>query len=168
MDAQFGTPETVDGEIRIPVSTAVGRPMFKQFNNVSIEDVTDDSIVFNLQDVDVSSYDQDLLAAAKTHKQEWFGRELADKTIDKAYTSPVDGTNFTTTILKDKFRCYDHEKNLVDIENIEQGARCSVVVELKRLWFVKRNFGPEWFSVQVRMDKPPEKDPYDDYLFQEE
>ena len=168
MDAQFGTPENVDNEIHVSVSRGDGRPMFKQFNNITIEDITDDGIMFNLQDNDISCYDHDILAAAKTNKQEWFGRDLADSTLDKRYSSAVKNNIFTTTTLKDKFRCYDHEKNVVDLDSVKPGTACSVIVELKRIWFDKRNFGPDWMNVQVKLDKPPEKDPYDDYLFQDE
>jgi hypothetical protein len=43
-----------------------------------------------------------------------------------------------------------------------------VIVQLRYIWFVKRNFGPEWFSVQLKTVEPPEKDPYEEYLFQDE
>ena len=168
MDAQFDAPQTNDGEIHVRVSRDDGRPMFKQFNNVKIEEITEDSLVINVQDNDLSSYDQDLLAAAKTNKQEWFGRELADSTLEKRYSSALEGELFSTNILKGKFRCYDHEKNVVPVEELKPGMLCSVVVELKRIWFDKRNYGPDWFSVQVKLNKPPEKDHYEDYLFQDE
>jgi len=57
---------------------------------------------------------------------------------------------------------------VVDVNTIAPGTVCSVVVELKRIWFDKRNYGPDWFSVQVRLSKPVEKDHYEDYLFQDE
>lgn len=168
MDASFGTPQTTEGEIHVDVSRGDGRPMFKQFNNVKIEEITEDSLVLNVQDNDLSSYDQDLLAAAKENRQEWFGRELADSTLEKRYSSALEGELFSTNILKGKFRCYDHEKNVVPAEDLKAGMVCSVVVELKRIWFDKRNYGPDWFSVQVRLAPPPAKDHYEDYLFQDE
>ena len=70
--------------------------------------------------------------------------------------------------MKDKLRIYDTEKNIVDVDSLTEGTICNVVVELNRIWFVKRNFGPEWFTVQVKVVKPPETDPYDGYLFQDE
>jgi len=168
MDARFGSPITTDGEIHVSVSNGDGRPLFKQFNNVKIEEITDETIILNLQDNDVRSYDQDLIAAAKENKQEWFGRDLVDSTLEKRYSAAQDGNSFSTNILKEKFRCYDHEKNVVDVNTIAPGTVCSVVVELKRIWFDKRNYGPDWFSVQVRLSKPAEKDHYEDYLFQDE
>ena len=168
MDATFGKPETQDGEIHVSIRNGDGRPMFKQFNKVKIDEITDDSITINVQDNDLGCYDNDILAAAKINKTEWFGRELADSTLDKRYSPAVNDNLFSVNILKDKLRCYDHERNLVDNENIQPGMVCSVVAELRRIWFDKRNYGPDWFIVQVRLEKPPEKDHYGDYLFQDD
>lgn len=168
MDASFAPPQTTDGEIHVQVSCGDGRPMFKQFNNVKIEEITGDSLVLNVQDNDLGSYDHDILASAKENRQEWFGRELADSTLEKRYSSALEGDLFSTNILKGKFRCYDHEKNVVPVEDLKPGMVCSVVVELRRIWFDKRNYGPDWFGVQVRLAPPPAKDHYEDYLFQDE
>ena len=173
MDAHFDTICDVGDEKRVYVRSAEGKPLFKQFNNVRVEEITDDSIVFNLQDNDISSYDADLMAAAQANSKEWFGREVSEKIVAKAYTSPVKDGLVETQILKTddgttRVRVFDHERNPVDFQDLSVGTICNVVVQLKYIWFVKRNFGPEWFSVQVKTAKPPEKDPYEDYLFQDE
>ena len=173
MDLQFTTIENVDDEKRVYTMSGENRPVFKQFNNVRVEEITDDSLVFNLQDNDVSSYDDDMKAAAQENSKEWFGREVSEKTITKAYTSPVKNGLFETQFLKsgeglNRVKVFDHEKNQVDFQDLKEGTICNVVVQLKYIWFVKRNFGPEWFSVQLKTAKPPDKDPYEDYLFQDE
>lgn len=173
MDVQFTTIEDVGDEKRVYAMTGENKPVFKQFNNVRVEEITDDSIIFNLQDNDVSSYDDDMKAAAQENSKEWFGREVAERTIAKAYTSPVKNGLFETQLLKtgegvNRVRVFDHEKNQVEFQDLTEGTICNVVVQLKYIWFVKRNFGPEWFSVQLKTAKPPEKDPYEDYLFQDE
>jgi len=173
MDAHFDTITDVGDEKRVYVRNPQGKPLFKQFNNVRVEEIGDDSIVFNLQDNDISSYDDDLKAAAQAQAKEWFGREVSEKTITKAYTSPVKNGLFETQTLKSedgsvRVRVFDHEKNPVEFHALTEGTICNVVVQLNYIWFVKRNFGPEWFSVQVKTAKPPEKDPYEDYLFQDE
>ena len=168
MDTHFGPPVNTDGEIHVAVSGKDSRPLFKQFNNVKIEEITEDTLVLNVQDNDISSHDQALVEAAKDNREEWFGRELADATLEKRYSSAIEGDLFSTNILKGKFRCYDHEKNIVDLDTLTPGMVCSVVVELRRIWFDKRNYGPDWYSVQVRLAKPLEKDHYEDYLFQDE
>lgn len=173
MDLQFTAIEDVGDEKRVYVKSGDGKPVFKQFNNVRVEEITDDSIVFNLQDNDISSYDDDMKAAAQENSKEWFGREVAEKTITKAYTSPVKNELFETQILKsgeglNRVRVFDHEKNQVEFQDLKEGTICNVIVQLRYIWFVKRNFGPEWFSVQLKTIKPPEKDPYEGYLFQDE
>ena len=60
MDVVFGEVSNVDGDVSIPVFSGDGRKVFKQFNNVRVEDVDQDQIVFNLQENDLSSYDEDI------------------------------------------------------------------------------------------------------------
>ena len=181
MDAVFGEKQTVNGEVWIPIRTACNKPMFKQLNNVTIDEISSDNIVFNIGDKDLNSFDDAIISAAKEHKVEWFGRDVADRVIDNAYQSAAQTDIFTTSPLIRTnaaseqaacVKCFDHEKNPVNWEDVKPGTGCNVVVELKRLWFVKRTFGPEWFSVQVKLHKPPEpepeSDPYDDYLFQDD
>lgn len=167
MDISFGEIVKNDNEVFVPVQRGDGKPMFKQFNGVVVESVEDDTITFNLQGRDISSYDEDLIAAGKENRKEWWGRELADKTIEKAYSSPVD-EGVLTTLRHPKLRCFDSERQQVEIDSLKPGNRCDVVVELNKLWFLKRSFGPDWFSVQIKIHPEPETDPYDDYLFQDE
>ena len=167
MDAVFGAPENNEGEVHVSVRNGNGRPMFKQLNGVVIQEVTNDTISFKLQQ-EMNCYDDDIVAAANVNSEAWFGRKVQEKTLEKAYTSSVEEDVLTTTIMKDKLRIYDTEKNIVDVDSLTEGTICNVVVELNRIWFVKRNFGPEWFTVQVKVVKPPETDPYDGYLFQDE
>ncbi len=173
MDVQFGAIEDVGDEKRVYISNEKNKPVLKQFNNVRVEEITEDSILFNLQDNDISSYDEDVKAAAIENSKEWFGREISEKTITKAYTSPVKNGVFETQQLKSgegeiKIKVFDHEKNQIDFSNLKEGTVCNLIVQLKYIWFVKRNFGPEWVSVQIKTSKSPDKDPYEDYLFQDD
>tara|TARA_R110002074_G_scaffold282245_3_gene453783 strand:- start:4261 stop:4785 length:525 start_codon:yes stop_codon:yes gene_type:complete len=171
MDVLFGDVVTVDGDAQLAVSTGNGKQVFKQINNVRVESIeeTDGTrlVTFNLQENDISSYDEDIMAAAKTHKKEWFGREVKDSVIDKAYHSPVDNGIFTTT-QHTGMTCWNHQKEIVDNSDLTEGMVCSVVVELKRILFYKKSFEPEWLSVQVKIPEPPAPDPYSGYLFQDD
>lgn len=171
MDAVFGSPENNGGEVHVSVRNANGgKPMFKQLNGITVSDVSEDSITFALQEPGViGEFDDRIVSSANENSQEWFGRNVKEATLKKAYQSAVDEDGlFSTTIMKDKLRIYDCDKNRVEVDTLVPGTVCNVVVELNRIWFVKRNFGPEWFTVQVKIVKPPETDPYDDYLFQDE
>ena len=159
MDVVFGEVSNVDGDVSIPVISGDGRKVFKQFNNVRVEDADQDQVVFNLQENDLSSYDDDILAAAKVHKKEWFGREIKDSVIDKSYRSPVTDCGV---------RCFNHQKEAIEFSDLTEGMVCSVVVELKRICLYKKTWEPEWYSVQVRTAPIPAPDPYDGYLFQDD
>ena len=169
MEALFGPPEKHDGEVHVSIRNANGKPMFKQLNGVTVSDVSDDTVTFSLQDHDLlAAFDDGIVSSAKDNSQEWFGRNVQEATLKKAYQTAVDEGSLSTTIMKEKLRIYDCDKNRVEVDALVPGTVCNVVVELNRIWFVKRNFGPEWFTVQIKIVKPPETDPYDDYLFQDE
>tara|TARA_R110002074_G_scaffold45617_2_gene117797 strand:+ start:213 stop:746 length:534 start_codon:yes stop_codon:yes gene_type:complete len=176
MDIVFGVKEEVDGEVWIPISTGDNKPVFKQFNNVVIDEVNSDTIRFNLQGKTLESYDEDLKSAAKENKIDWFGRDVSDKVIDNAYRSPAFEGTLQTVPLRSgddnevRVKCFDNDKKAIEFGDLKEGTVCSVVVELKRLWFVKRNFGPEWYSIQIKIHKVPvpKSDPYDGYLFQDD
>lgn len=167
MDISFGELNKSDTGVTVPIYRGDGKPMFKQFNGVVIESVDDENIVLNLQDKDISSYDEDLLAAAKENRVAWWGREVSDRVIEKAYQSSVDETTLTTG-RHSRLRCFDVSKAQVDVDSLKAGTRCDVVVQLGNLWFTKRNFGSDWYSVQIKIHPEPEKDPYDEYLFQDD
>lgn len=168
MDIVFGEPQKKDGEVWVSTHQGSGRPLFKQFNGVKISELHEDTMVFNLQENDISSYDEELRAAARDHKQEWFGRDVSDRVLDKAYTPPTRDGHFTTQVSSRGVKCFDVNKAGVPLSDLAEGMVCDIVVELQHLWFIKRGFGPEWAIVQVKVHPEPEPDPYDSYLFQED
>jgi len=168
MDIVFSEPQKKDGEVWVTTRQGSGRPMFKQFNNVKISEINDDTIIFNLQENDISSYDEDIQAAARGNKIEWFGREVSDKVLEKAYNSPTKDGQFTTQVGSRGVRCFTHDKTSVALSDLGDNLVCDIVVELQHLWFIKRGFGPEWSIVQIKTHPEPEEDPYDSYLFQDD
>ena len=168
MDIVFGEPQKKDGEVWVSTRQGSGRPVFKQFNGVKISELHEDTMVFNLQENDISSYDEELRAAARVHKQEWFGRDVSDRVLDKAYNPPTKDGHFTTQVGSRGVKCFGADKTSVPVSDLKEGLVCDIVVELQHLWFIKRGFGPEWSIVQVKLHPEPEVDPYDSYLFQED
>ena len=69
-----------------------------------------------------------------------------------------------TTERIEQTKMYGFDKEPLDIESLQVGSKCSVIVEFHGLWFAKKAFGPAWNIVQVRLNKPeePEKEKFDD------
>jgi hypothetical protein len=168
MDIVFGEPQKKDGEVWVSTRQGSGRPTFKQINGVKISELHEDTVVFNLQENDISSYDDDIRAAAKVNKQEWFGRDVSDRVLEKAYNTPTKDGQFTTQVSSRGVKSFSADKTSVPVGDLTEGLVCDIVVELQHLWFIKRGFGPEWSIVQIKLRPEPEPDPYDSYLFQED
>ena len=79
-------------------------------------------ITFNLQGSDMSSYDDDLVAAAKVNRKAWFGREVKDSVIEKSYRpASADDRLVTTSTLKDaeggnRVRCFGPDKEPLEFD----------------------------------------------------
>ena len=160
----FGTPETHDGELRVAVTHDDGKPVFSQFDNVTVTAVTEESITFDTGDTPLDQYDGTIAAAAVENSKTWFGRKVQATTIDKAYQPSTGGSLQCLRVENTKVWNTDREDAQVEV-----GQRCDVVVDLNRLWFVKRHFGAEWIVAQIRVHPPqPQEtaDPYGEYLFQ--
>jgi hypothetical protein len=62
-------------------------------------------------------------------------------------------------------------RSVVNIDSIEPGEICSVIVEFAGLWFAKKAFGPSWNLVQVKKHQQEEKfdETYpDEYMFEDD
>ena len=135
MDIVFGEPQKKDGEVWVSTRQGSGRPMFKQFNGVKISELHEDTMVFNLQENDISSYDEDIRAAAKVHKQEWFGRDVSDRVLEKAYSPPTKDGHFTTQVGSRGVKCFGADKTGVPVGPISQKGWCVT------LWWNSSTYG---------------------------
>ena len=88
------------------------------------------------------------------NSEEWFGKKVSEKAIDKAYI--VDDSITAEKI--EATRIFAANRELVDFETIAPGTKCSVFLEFAGLWFARSHFGPTWNIVQVKIheEKTPE------------
>lgn len=152
---EFGTPQKLpDGRYFLKIQGCR-----KQLNKVTIVgEPTPKSVNLKLTEEQVqyfSGIDSEIIAQANKSKQEWFGKDLSDETIQQAYQESVtDGvlsSSFVTVKGAVQTAVYDDKKELKETSDIKDGSCCDVIVELSGLWFLKKSFGPIWRIVQVRL-----------------
>ena len=171
----YDTPKKLpDGRYYLKVQTDEGNRCMVQLNNSTLvtkfsegDDVT---ISLSSKGIDkIQTINEHNLEAAKERSKDWFGKELQEKTLLTAYTPNVNGDTMNAskaTVKKQVVtRCFDHEKNSVDLDTLEEGVACDVMVEFSGLWFMKKTFGPIWRIAQIRLKAPPKKYYPDEYLF---
>ena len=171
----YGQPKKLpDGRYYLKVSTDDGNRCMLQLNNTTLltkfsesENVTlslNDKSLAKIQAVNAQN-----LESAKENGESWFGKQVSEKTLEAAYSPNVkDNTIITSKATVNKnvvTKCYDHEKNPVDLDNLDENMKCDVIVEFSGLWFMKKTFGPIWRIAQIRLKAPPKKVYPDDYLF---
>lgn len=155
-----------DGLYHVRAFTDDHKRHFVQLNDVTITDVGEELVLDVTSDKVNAIHDLNIQNAID-NSQEWFGKNLAEKTLRSAYTRE-------DTLSADRIpgtKVFDHEKSAVDFDTLAPGETCSVIVEFAGLWFAKKAFGPSWNVVQVRKRQPEEKfdESYpEDYMFEDD
>lgn len=136
-----------------------------QLDNVTVADIGDE-ISFEVDSEKIDEIHETNIKNAIEKSEEWFGKSLQEKVLRSAYTK---NSTISTEIIKNT-KIFDHDKNLVSLENLTTGETCSVIVEFAGLWFAKKAFGPRWNLVQVKKQHTVEQydESYpDEYMFVE-
>jgi len=167
---EYGTPQKLpDGRYFLKISGAR-----HQVNGLVLQDSFATKSVNFKTDSDIfTSIDEQILTQAKQSKQEWFGKELSDETIQNAFqesvTDGVLGASLATIKGQVATVAFDTRKNAVELQDIQTGTVCDCVLELSGLWFLKKSFGPIWRVIQVRVRAAPKVPEIPkDYLFSDD
>jgi len=167
---EYATPQKLpDGRYFLKISGAR-----HQVNGLILQDsLASKSVNFKTDSNLFSVIDEQILAQAKLSKQEWFGKELSDETIQNAWqesvTDGVLGASLATVKGQVVTLAFDTRKNPVELQDIQPETSCDVVLELSGLWFLKKSFGPIWRILQVRVRAPPKTPELPkEYLFSDE
>ena len=171
----YGSPKKLpDGRYYLKVQTDEGNRCMIQLNNTTLltKFSEGDEVTLSLTEKSVEkiiTINRHNLESAKEHSQEWFGKEVSEKTLETAYTPSLSDDTMIVgkaTVHKNIVtKCYDHEKNSVDLDTVEEGVKSDVMVEFSGLWFMKKTYGPIWRIAQMRLKAPPKKIYPDEYLF---
>jgi hypothetical protein len=167
---EYATPQKLpDGRYFLKISGAR-----HQVNGLVLQDsLASKSVNFKTDSTLFADIDAQILTQAKLSKQEWFGKDLSDETIQNAWqesvTDGILGASLTTVKGQVVTLAFDTRKNPVELGDIQAGTSCDVVLELSGLWFLKKSFGPIWRVLQVRVRAPPKVPELPkEYLFSDE
>ena len=170
-DIVYGTPKKLpDGRYFVKVSKADSSRVMIQLNKVKVItqlDQSDDvTLELNQAALDkVSGIDANNVSSAKQNCESWFGKTLADQTLETAYNKSTQDASMNTTKAK-VLKIFAHDKTPVEDIGVQAGVTCDVILEFAGIWFLKKTFGPVWRIAQVRLLAPPKKLYPDEYLFQ--
>ena len=153
-----------DGRYYIKVSKG-GERVFYQLNKVQLADdglFSSKDLSFQMNEMAqsiIAAVDQQLVGQAVASKLDWFGKEISDETIFKAYQSALEGQVFQAPLARVNGNtvtvAYDSQKASVDMATIQKGSTLDILVELAGLWFLKKSFGPIFRIAQIRVSSPP-------------
>ena len=93
-------------------------------------------------------FDSKIIKAAKDNKQAWWGRNVQDGTIEKAFLRSYNNC-LNVQLIEGKSRFYLPDKTHVDINSFTGETKCDIVLEPIKIIFYKRHFELDWRLVQV-------------------
>lgn len=165
-----------DGRYYIKV-TKGGERVFYQLNKLKLMDeslTSTKNLTFALPEMAcdiLSAVEDELMSQAIASKMEWFGKDIANETISKAYQSALEGSTFQAPLAtvngQNVVVAYDSRKEAVQLDQVQKDAVIDVLVELSGLWFLKKSFGPIFRIAQIRVPNqaPARKTFPTQYLF---
>jgi hypothetical protein len=157
----YDTPQkTDDGMRHVNALTEDKKRCFIQLNNTQVLDIDSKtgevSIEITGEDnqAKIENVHTTNIKSALENSEQWFGKKVSEKAIDKAYI-------IDDSITADKIeatKIFTSKKEQVDFESLTPGTKCSVFIEFAGLWFARSHFGPSWNIVQVKIqeEKIPE------------
>ena len=160
-----------DGLYFVKALNDTKRKCLVQLNGVKVADVSGD-MVLDLATEDnlnkIGAIDTLNLEAAQENWETWFGKQLTEKVIQGAYTPSVADGQITGECIE-ATKVFNTQQEQVDLESIQPGKVCDVILEFAGLWFAKKSFGSSWNIVQVRVHPDPILDTYpEEYAFVDE
>ena len=107
------------------------------------------------------SLDEKNIKETITNSNEWFKQEIPSEVIDDMYkriSKPLKNkTNpkirFKLPVSKGKIQCniYNNSKQLFDIEDIEKGTPCNIILHIRGLKFLKQHYICDCYVSQIRL-----------------
>jgi len=160
-----------DGLYFVKALNDTKRKCLVQLNGVKVADVSGD-MVLELATEDnlnkITAIDTLNLEAAQENCETWFGKQLTEKVIQGAYTSSVADGQITGECIE-VTKVFNTQQEQLDLEIVQPGKTCDVILEFAGLWFAKKSFGSSWNVVQVRVHPDPILDTYpEEYAFVDE
>jgi hypothetical protein len=156
-----------DGRYFVKMSDTDNKRIFKQLNGCTVVGPGCYKIP-----VDLSDYDEKILAKAAESSEDWFGKTISLETLTKMYENSVTSDVFEASLMKIKGKCvtlvFNANKEEIPVEELQKGCKCNLIVELSGIWFLKKNFGPIWRVAQARILNSEQKSPVNKYMFDDE
>jgi hypothetical protein len=135
-----------DGLYFVKALNDTKRKCLVQLNSVKVADVSGD-MVFDLDSeanlAKIGDIDALNLEAAQENCESWFGKKLSEKVIQGAYTPSVADGQITGERIE-VTKAFNAQQEQVDLENVQPGKTCDVILEFAGIWFAKKSFGSSW------------------------
>lgn len=160
-----------DGTYFVKATTNEKRKKFVQLNQavvVDAADVADVSLQLTSSGVDkILDVDEENIQAAVDNSEAWFGKQMTDAQIRRAYQASAPGDVLGCDIIP-ATKIFNADLEITGIDALTEDRRCKVIVEFSGLWFAKKTFGPIWNLVQVKLFADPIVDDYPEgYAFED-
>tara|TARA_B100001093_G_scaffold3139_1_gene3210 strand:+ start:501 stop:1145 length:645 start_codon:yes stop_codon:yes gene_type:complete len=109
----------------------------------------------------IKECDDKMLELCKINKEEWFpGKDISDEYVEQAFMSSLSNVKKQKNTIKFKTRTskeltiFNSAKEIINIDEVTEGTKLGIIVQLAGLWFTTSRFGITW---KLRQGKLIEK-----------
>ena len=160
-----------DGLYFVKALNDTKRKCLVQLNKVKVAEVSGDMVFDLVSEINankITNIDTLNLEAAHENCETWFGKQLSEKVIEGAYTASVADGQVTGECIE-VTKAFNAQQEQIELDTIQPGKTCDVILEFAGIWFAKKSFGSSWNVVQVRVHPDPILDTYpEEYAFIDE
>jgi len=83
-------------------------------------------------------------------------KKLSEVVLSSAYQSVLSGGQMSADIITEpKVLVYNKNQEPLDLEIVQPGKKCDLLLEFAGIWFAKKAFGGNWNVVQIRVHEDP-------------
>lgn len=165
---EYGSPVKIpDGRYYLKML----KPVYFQLSKVNWEMPPGKDVILDLSEAQqeiVRKYESEILNKAKESSKEWFGREVAASTIDKAFESTLEDSKFILQLATYKGQVATTYFGTDKQPEGEVNGLADVMIELVGVHFFKKSFGPIFKVIQVKKSSQPQKKFPVEYLFEDD
>lgn len=173
MALEYKEPSKEEDGLRVVRCTRDKKKVFVQLNNVVVSAASPEELTFEIADeksqAKITAIDDEIVQAAHGNSNLWFGKQLTETAITKAYEPSLNAENKISADRIAPTRVYDADQEVVAWDQVEwDQKKCKVILEYSGAYFAKKVWGGLWNIVQVKLHHDPVPDYPEGYMFVDE
>lgn len=151
MSLEFTNPEKCGNGYVVKV-TKDDAPVYLKLHQVTVD--PENWTVHGVQNPEFQSIDEEIKQGAKENRKSWFGRDLADSTLNKAFNQSLQDGQLDVKPPRGGPQLWGDGNNEITMEEFNPEVPCSVILQFVGIWFLQKAYGAMYRVIQIKQTTP--------------